>query len=186
MRKLLTLALLAAASLAAETITDTFTSTMDREPNGLHVVVNGDFSYTPPANGIVVGLSDLTAFSMELTSQFAYGWYGVPPSVKTYNVGFGAIQSFSLDPTDDILSLVAVMDPADPDQTTFTMSSNIYNLPVGNAPEIGIYDSAYGPASDPPVGASTPEPLSLVLCGLGLVGFGIIRKCHCVQKSKVR
>lgn len=180
MKTLLAAALLTAGIASADTISsheDTFTSTMDRESNGLHVVVNGDFTYNQPGNGTVVGLSDLTSFSMTLTDQFAYGWNGVPPHIMAYSLGMDSIQSFSFDTDTEILTESILVIPSDPDHGTFTMEADFLGLPIGDAPEVGIFNSAYGPASDPSVAASSvPEPTYAVLAGLLLTGLGYWRK----------
>jgi hypothetical protein len=139
------------------------------ESSGLYAVGSGSFSFTEPANGTVIGLADLTSFSFELHETAAYGW-GIPTTTENFGMDKDNLLSFSFD-TANMDSLVMSA------RTTFDVPlsrATTLTIQPGNAmflyPEVAFIGGGYGPA-DPSSVSVVPEPVTLALCGLGLVGI---------------
>lgn len=184
--------LLTASSLAnADTLngnTDTISAVLDRESNGQHVVVDGSFTFNTPASGTVVGISNLTAFSISLTSQTNYGW-GVEEPIETYTGGLSNLNSFTFNEGNDLVTLsLNVTDQQDSDTQVFTIGPNTAPFLFGNSAEIGAFGNAWGPADPTAViltesASNAPEPEYAFITGLLLACIGAIRwnsKKRCV------
>lgn len=185
-----TLTILAAALLAIPAgataligNTADLTFTVDAESSGLHAVGNGRFTFNTPTNGTIIGLSDLTDFTLNIGETFAYGW-GVPGAsdvVTNYPLTLDNLETFSFDTSnEDTLRLTALIQ-------NWVGSSSMYNelriIPGNDTnglflyPEVAFIGNGYG-LGDPsaPDGATAPEPAYCAVVGLLLAGFGIRRK----------
>lgn len=177
--------------VSADTLTgntDTITAVLDREPNGQHTVVNGSFTFNTPANGNIVALSDLTAFDVSLTSQFAYNW-GIDEPVQIFTGNLSTLQSFSFDISADILTMVDMVTTTVPVmlpdnsmstnsfiQDTETLRFGPTPEGLGDYPDMAWFETAWGPADPTPALASgVPEPRYAMFTGLLLAGFGLLR-----------
>lgn len=182
---LLLIPLLVASFASADTLTgntDTITATLDREPNGQHVVVNGSFTFNTPANGNIVALSDLTALNVSLTSQFAYNW-GIVEPIETYSGNLATLQSFTFNLSTDLLTLSDTVSGLEPTGSpnsfvwdTETLKFGPTPQGVGDYPDMASFETAWGPADPSPVQTSSvPEPRYAMFTGLLLAGFGLLR-----------
>jgi hypothetical protein len=187
MKTVILTSLLGLAAIAnASTIignTDLISGVLDAEHNGMHVTIDGSFSYASTPNP-TVSFSDLTSFSLKVGESFAYGWGvpGVSNVTSYYNLGLSDIKSFSFDPTTDLLSADLQLYPSNPDiEASYSMLSFFPNPdPVimfpQYGPEMGVTGgNAFGTIDPSPV-AVAAEPEGLGLLGLSGIGFGAWRK----------
>lgn len=183
---ILAAALLLSSLASADTLTgntDAISAVMDRESTGLHVEANGQFTFTP--NGSIVRLSDLTAFSVTLTSQSNYGW-GIEMPIYTYTGNLETLSNFSFDMRTDIVTLTDTVTTQDGLTGTFAMALNPPNSILGDYKEIATFITAgsmngvWGPGDPTPVvptqdSAAVPEPRYAMMMGFLLACVGGLR-----------
>ena len=179
MKKLLIPLILYSGIASADTLqpqTDTFTASLYQESDGLTVQVQGQFTYNPTVNQGLVSASDLTAFTMTTNEYLAFNMDA--PGYQTVSDSTD-IDSFSFDPSSDLLTAAVVVIPNNPTSGVFRIAPNgPGEAQLGiDAPEVGSLGMAYGPAEDPPIyNGSVPEPTTWLLCGVGLSLVGLKRK----------
>lgn len=171
---LFSLGTLASATTITGFNTYTISATMDRESNGLHAVADGQFSFVMPQNGNVIGVGDLTDFSLTITDQVGYGW-GIDSPIQTVTVGLESIESFSFDVAADSLTMQALILPDNSKYGTFSMEPNIDRVLYGDFPVLAIFADAIG-EGDPTAVTASPEPASLGLFGIAGIGLGVLRR----------
>jgi hypothetical protein len=169
MKKLLLLAL----AFISVSHADTITFRVEGYQNSIDVWFEGTGQIGVPNGTVTAGLSDVNQFSFKLydieSSQninFAYDNYQFGLSDLTEFAGtFDSIG----EPTD----LVFRTDVLDPNNDASELIVNWTPTSIQPTADVGGIGVDFWPTSQ-----VIPEPVSLAMCGLGLIAWGLRRKCQ--------